>query len=137
MTSASVSSEKTSVMRFTIKSRARWSAAPPGADLPGVSATTMAPTNGIAPATVSQGKVLISSPALPVSQPHQHKREYQRHGSQEHEQRIRADEARLHPAQPARQPAERRRHGVDQAVDAPVIEVDRQAGQPLAGPHQQ
>src|SRR5215472_13460988 len=131
MTSASVSREKTSATRFTKRSRARWSAGLPGADLPGVSATTMAPTSGIAPATVSQGNVLICSPALPLSQRHQHKREYQHQRSEEHRQRIGANEARLDPAKPARPATERRRHSVDQAVDAAVIEVDRQAGQPL------
>src|SRR5262252_7241534 len=124
MTSASVSSEKTSAMRLTIRSRARWSAAPPGADLPGVSATTMAPTSGIAPATVSQGKLVISLRSLLLLQAHPQERADERHASQEHEKPVRADEARLHSAQPARPSAERRRHGVDQAVDAAVIEVD-------------
>src|SRR5215472_9528254 len=87
--------------------------------------TAMAPTSGIAPATVSQGKVLISSPALSL-QPHQQERADQQDGTQEHGQRIRAHETRLHPAQPARPPAEGRRHGVDKAVDAAVVEVDRQ-----------
>src|SRR5215469_1632219 len=127
MTSASVSREKTSAMRLTSRSRARWSAGLPGADLPGVRATAMAPTSGIAPATVSQGKVLISSPALSL-QPHQQERADQQDGTQEHGQRIRAHETRLHPAQPARPPAEGRRHGVDKAVDAAVVEVDRQPG---------
>jgi hypothetical protein len=56
---ASVTSVKPSVSCLTSLARARRSASPPGADRPGVSATAMAPTSGIAPMTVSHGNVLI------------------------------------------------------------------------------
>src|ERR1700752_2264755 len=104
MVSASVISEKTRAICFTSKSRARLSAGLPGADLPGVSAITIAPTNGTTPVTVSQGNVLISLAASQFLQPHQQERADQQHRSDQHGQRIRADESRLHLAHPPRRP---------------------------------
>ena len=57
--SASVITEKTSASRLTRRCRAARSASLPGADRPGVTAMTRAPTSGTAPITVSQGNVLI------------------------------------------------------------------------------
>ena len=80
MVTARVASENTSAIRLTSRSRARRSAGLPGADLPGVSAIATAPTSGIAPATVSQGKVLIRSAASSALEPHQQERADQQHG---------------------------------------------------------
>ena len=121
----SVTSEKTSASRLTSRSRARRSAWPPGADRPGVSAITIAPTSGIAPATVSQGKSTHRFCSL-TSQ--QQQRADQQHRADEHRQRIGTDEAGLQPAQPPRRAAERGGDGVDQPVHAAVVEVHRAAG---------
>ncbi len=69
---------------------------------PASAAITTAPTSGIAPATVSQGNVLIGSAASPALEPHQQQRADEQHRADEHGQRIRADEAGLQPAQPPR-----------------------------------
>ena len=60
----SVISVKTSAMRLTSRSRERLSASVPGADLPGVRQTATVPTSGIAPATVSQGKLVMEDQRL-------------------------------------------------------------------------
>src|SRR3984957_17475394 len=114
---------KTSAMIFTSRSRARRSAAPPGAERPGVSAITTAPASGIAPVTVSQGKLLMGSAASPALEPDQEEGAHEQHRSDEHGQRVPPDNPGPPPPQPARAPAEGGGHGVDQAVHAPVIEV--------------
>ena len=48
-------------------------------------------------------------------------------------ERVRADEAGLQPAQPARAAAQRGGQAVDQPVDAAVVDVDQRPGQPDAG----
>src|ERR1700722_14169171 len=137
MVTASVSSVQISVMRFTSRSRARRSAEPPGAEWPGVRPTAMAPASGITPATVSQGKLLIldSAPHLGLDPYQQESADYE-HGADQHRQCVGADEPGLDPADPARTAAHGGGDGIHQPVDATVIEVDRQPGEPLARPHQ-
>src|SRR5579875_3765328 len=130
----SAASVATSAVHLTNWSRRARSASPPGAAAPGTKQITAAPARGRAPATVSQGKVLMI--ASPLLEPDQQQDAEQEHGADQHRQRVRADEAGLHPPHPARAAAHRRGDGVDQPVDAPVVEVDRQPGEPLAGAHQ-
>src|ERR1700733_10370639 len=134
---ASVARLNTSAMILTSLSRARRSASAPGADRPGSSEITTAPASGIAPVTVSQGKLLMGSAASPALEPDQEERADEQRRSHEHGQRVRTDKPCLHPAEPSGTAAEGGGHGVDQAVHAPVVEEYRQPGQPQARPHQQ
>ena len=54
----------------------------------------------------------------------------------EHGQGVRAHEAGLQLAPSSRRPADQRGQRVDQPVHAAVVEVHRQPGQPLSGPHE-
>ncbi len=61
ITTTSVASENASASHLASRSRARRSAGAASAGEPGISASTIAPASGIAPATVSQGKPFIYS----------------------------------------------------------------------------
>src|SRR5262249_6310749 len=102
---ARVTSEVASAMTLTSWSLLLLADAPSGAGRLGTSPITSAPASGIAPATVSQGKLLIGSAASSALDPHQQQGAHQQHGADEHGQRVGADEPGLHPAQPPGRPA--------------------------------
>src|SRR5579863_4851204 len=127
----------TSAMRLTSRSRALRSASAPGADWPGVSPMAIDPTSGTTPATVSQGKLVMDADSCkgPL-EPYQQQGANHCRGTDEHEKRVRADEAGLELAQPSRTAAHDGRDRSHQPVDALVVGEDRQPHQPQARPHQ-
>src|SRR5690348_17506538 len=90
----------------------------------------VAPTSGIAPITVSQGKLIA------VSAPHQQQRGNQNHDTTQHRQGIRADEAGLYMAHASGGSADESGEAVDETVKTAVIEENQQAREVLAGPHE-
>src|SRR5450631_470333 len=94
----------------------------------GIAATTTAPASGTAPMTVSQGNVM--------SAPHQKESGQDEDDAAEHRQCVRPDEAGLETPEPARCTADECGEAVHEAVDAAVVEVDKQPREVLAGPHE-
>ena len=86
------------------------------------------------PATVSQGKCSFIS-SLPLDRPAAGRRPAAPRPRTWTGRRTGRTRSAL--AHPSRRAADRGGERVDQPVHAPVVEVHRQPGQPLAGPHQQ